>query len=366
MMLLDNAVSADKIGRERQGWIDAMRGFAIFLVVVGHVEMFMIRGEELSVVSRIVYLFHVPLFFFISGYLSLKEKEPEMTRGVLKRYILGNFRRLVVPPVIFFVLLNWIDPYYATLSSFDEKLYGGYLGGYWFTWVLFYVLVFLSGVKTLVRTETKLFTLIAASAVVLSFLSPYLLQRMNVGHRLFSALCLPMFFHNLQYFMLGVICKKYQSRFFQLLDRCGGAIIGMFVLSTVTLMKINMFDTPPVVRIFLSFLGTWVKYFGVLSCVVAFWAYRDYFQQRNKLSSFLVLCGKRSLDIYFIHYFLLGNMAALGSFFAGNDNTGLQILFYSVAAAAIIGLSLLFGQFLRSSGYLSYVLFGSKFPAIKR
>ena len=35
MMLLDNAVRADKSGRERQGRIDAMRGFAIFLVVVG-------------------------------------------------------------------------------------------------------------------------------------------------------------------------------------------------------------------------------------------------------------------------------------------------------------------------------------------
>ena len=35
MMLLDTAVRADKSGRERQGRIDAMRGFAIFLVVVG-------------------------------------------------------------------------------------------------------------------------------------------------------------------------------------------------------------------------------------------------------------------------------------------------------------------------------------------
>ncbi|WP_348717374.1 acyltransferase [uncultured Alistipes sp.] len=366
MMLLDNAVRADKSGRERQGWIDAMRGFAIFLVVVGHIEMFMLEPVEESVLVRIIYLFHIPLFFFISGYLSMN-KADKMSWPEFGKSLLNSFRRLVLPAMIFFVLLNWIDPYYATLSSLPDKLYSGFFGGYWFTLVLFYILVVISVIRSLFRVGSPWFAIIVFAVLLLSLTSPLILSKLNIGleHRCLKLLCVRMFIDNLQFYMFGVLCRRYNLRFDRILKRAGWAIISLFIIAVIVKMKIDS-NTPLYVRVLFSFHSAVVKYLGILSCVVFFAAYRDYFQQRNKLSSFLVSCGKRSLDIYFIHYFLLGNMVALGSFFAGNDNTGLQILFYAVAAAAIIGLSLLFGQFLRSSDYLSYVLFGSKFPAIKR
>lgn len=47
--------------RERIGWIDALRGFAIFLIVLGH------AFSDPSPIENWVYACHIPLFLIISG-----------------------------------------------------------------------------------------------------------------------------------------------------------------------------------------------------------------------------------------------------------------------------------------------------------
>lgn len=44
-------------------WIDACKGIGILLVVLGHVT------DSGGLLNRSIYLFHMPLFFFLSGYL---------------------------------------------------------------------------------------------------------------------------------------------------------------------------------------------------------------------------------------------------------------------------------------------------------
>ena len=59
--------------RERLGWIDAARGIGIVLVVLGHVIIGLVDAglaERSSLLWRwcqVVYTFHMPLFFFLSG-----------------------------------------------------------------------------------------------------------------------------------------------------------------------------------------------------------------------------------------------------------------------------------------------------------
>ena len=56
----------------RLEWIDRLKGLAIFLVVAGHfIQQHELGGEsENNVLVRIIYTFHMPLFFFLSGYVS--------------------------------------------------------------------------------------------------------------------------------------------------------------------------------------------------------------------------------------------------------------------------------------------------------
>lgn len=56
---------------ERIMWIDALRGFAILLVVVGHI-LLMRYWPDGDLVKKYIYSFHMPLFMLISGFFAKK------------------------------------------------------------------------------------------------------------------------------------------------------------------------------------------------------------------------------------------------------------------------------------------------------
>lgn len=60
--------------RNRNIVIDVSKGVAIILVVIGHVIQFGTSGEGFwdNNLFKIIYSFHMPLFIFLSGYVSAK------------------------------------------------------------------------------------------------------------------------------------------------------------------------------------------------------------------------------------------------------------------------------------------------------
>ncbi len=69
------------MGKERLPWIDAAKGIGIFLVVYGHC---------MAPHNHYVYLFHMPLFFIISGYLF-------NSRNTWKQFFWRKFTTLYIP-----------------------------------------------------------------------------------------------------------------------------------------------------------------------------------------------------------------------------------------------------------------------------
>ncbi len=88
---------------ERMTWADSTRGIAIILVVIGHVisnlsSSGLLEIRQYEIVKQIIYSFHMPLFFFVSGYLlAIKENEGAYSRI----YILNRFITIGIPYVIF-------------------------------------------------------------------------------------------------------------------------------------------------------------------------------------------------------------------------------------------------------------------------
>ena len=68
-------------------WVDSLKGFAIILVVLGHIS---------SPLSSLIYSFHMPLFFIVSGFFLNPTNE-------LKSEIIKSFKRLFKP---FFIYLS--------------------------------------------------------------------------------------------------------------------------------------------------------------------------------------------------------------------------------------------------------------------
>lgn len=105
---------------ERLHYLDAARGFAILLVILGHI------WETEQPLPVIIYSFHVPLFFIISGILAAYN---ERKRRTLKQFVLSGLRRLIVPYLFFeavFILLFGLRSHFD-FSSWDAHLYDGLL-----------------------------------------------------------------------------------------------------------------------------------------------------------------------------------------------------------------------------------------------
>ena len=85
--------------RQRNPWIDCLRAFAIYLVIVGHVlSNCMTNGSELRV-TGIIYFIHIPLFLVISGIL-VKDKHIDCAFGI------GLIKRFVIPYTVWTIVLT--------------------------------------------------------------------------------------------------------------------------------------------------------------------------------------------------------------------------------------------------------------------
>lgn len=138
--------------RERFIAIDYLKAFAIVLVVMGHsfpdvTTIAGISNPFLRLLHEIIYLFHMPLMFLISGYLASKVLRQKAEFNEHISYIKTRFNRLIIPylcvgllylpaKIIFSAYAN--KPY--DLSNLWQILFGeNPNGGLWFLYVLFII-----------------------------------------------------------------------------------------------------------------------------------------------------------------------------------------------------------------------------------
>ena len=95
--------------KARIAYIDNLKGFAILLVVIGHVVQFLYCPDKFdsNIILRFIYSFHMPLFFMLSGMVTSMRLEGV---GELRQKIRRRFLQLVVPFVFwggYFVVINY-------------------------------------------------------------------------------------------------------------------------------------------------------------------------------------------------------------------------------------------------------------------
>ena len=92
--------------KQREAWIDIVKGLAIIFVVIGHVVTsyhnsgLLKEAKAFNFVCDFLYTFHMPLFFAISGYLNNKTQRDEpLGRAVARRCVVYG-----IPYVVFSVV----------------------------------------------------------------------------------------------------------------------------------------------------------------------------------------------------------------------------------------------------------------------
>lgn len=131
MLIMDKmATEAGNSTKSREEWIDSFRGLGAVLVVIGH-------SSSRYHVVKLIYAFHMPLFFILSGYLFnyARWKDLGVKKLVLsksKAYLIPFYIMTVVNLFICFAIFRIfynVDNNYL-MGFFKTKIYGMIFGGY--------------------------------------------------------------------------------------------------------------------------------------------------------------------------------------------------------------------------------------------
>lgn len=107
---------------QRLVWLDQARGFCILLVLLGHIQ------TTPSTLWALIYTFHMPLFFVISGYLW---DDKNLFKYSFKVFLYRKFNKLIVPYFkiagVCLILWGGVVPIITSVFSRDKLEIDSYL-----------------------------------------------------------------------------------------------------------------------------------------------------------------------------------------------------------------------------------------------
>lgn len=188
--------------KERYKELDLMKGIGILLVYLGHSFNFpnFKWTKILFFLGNVVYSFHMPMFFFISGFLSNTDKELN-----LKKFYKGKIKRLLVP----YLFINLVDFIPRTLFP---KLVNSEFGGIkevlfygtkisWFVYTLFIIFMIFPFLDNYILKKDKYY-LFGLFLIILNYLKIFKTVEIFSLEEVVSYLL---------YFYLGYIIKPFYN-----------------------------------------------------------------------------------------------------------------------------------------------------------
>ncbi|CAG1020274.1 hypothetical protein MTYM_00165 [Methylococcales bacterium] len=309
--------------------IDALRGLLILLVVVGHVLQFSSPDYDSNLAFRLIYSFHMPLFIFISGYVSSNDsKTPWLT---LKK----RFLSLVIPffawlPLTF-LWMNYSQGE-STISISDfifQVIKSPDAGGLWFLWVLFLLnfLIIICRIISQIHTLT-----IALAFYCLLNMIALLYPSSNVLG--FKLVC----WHFL-FFIMGTAWRKYRAS----LQPSNGTMLisGLAFLMLFPIwqrvgnssLELFFSDSPNIILLIVNRIYNYVTACAAIFALLGlFVIYFDKFKP-----NFLVLrfFGSITLEIYATHIYFISWGISLTSQFINYPLLRTTVIFLVALTGAV-------------------------------
>lgn len=345
--------------RQRLQWLDAMRGFTMLLVVAYHVAQFAF-GLNLknSTSFPFLVLFRMPLFFFVSGFLSYRPSfqwTADNVRGLLWKKLLVQ----VIPALVFlsiyivFRLKGTFGSEFVHLMSLSTK------GGYWFTFVLlqmyvvFYILLFPLPDGKWRRWAVAVLWVCSLFVYETLYMPKTFSYFKDPFFRYTSIVETIRFFH---FFLFGCLVRCYWSRFQRLLDTSWFFPL-LALLAVICCADIFRWHTLKFV--WTNLPRTLAMYSLVLMVVQFFRHYSQWFSSQFALGRVMQYVGCRTLDIYLLHFIVMPSLSGVGKWLNTHQpNFLLEQLSTISVAIPVVGFCCLISHFLRTSPFLECYLFG--------
>lgn len=276
------------MGKQRIVYLDLVKLFTIYLVILGHVIAMMVNGYAVGGrLYAFIYSFHMPLFMLLSGYfISNRYLQKPLVEAVATR------AKQLLLPAITCTAICLLYLFFARnhINARDEII-----GNSWFLKVLFVYYVIFYLLKRLHINDWILFVI---SCVVL-FLFPY-------GSTLQINLLFP-------YFWGGYLLRKYNV----LVKTSSWAYTSFFVMMYAGGYYLQrLFDIPNYIQIsietipnmwYLMLLRYFVAFTGCMSVICLFSALNNKIRE-NKTFLRIAGYGKYTLGVYVLQTILVINV----------------------------------------------------------
>lgn len=160
---------------KRLGWLDAIRGFAILLVVLGHsierLDSGLGIGMFLQGIDVFIYGFHMSLFFMISGYVYGFRREKNISES-FKYFTIRKIIDLGLPYVIFAILV-WLGKFIFadfvrhTVTVKDLlMIFVTPVAFTWFLYILLWVSILIKALDIKIRNKTIIWIITLVMVIV--------------------------------------------------------------------------------------------------------------------------------------------------------------------------------------------------------
>lgn len=324
---LDNYDSGEhNCGRQRYDFIDISKGIGIILVVLCHT-----LSQE-SFVNAVIYSFHVPLFFVVSGLFARPQQR-------FRSYFLKNVKRLLLPFLVFFLLgltvtciligLKNKNIYDIIWCFINANTFRINVSPIWFLACLFNVtILFYVFYKIILSRDNILLTIISIGIiVVIAWQLPELENRFNIYLPFkIDVAFMALIFYSIGFLLKDIILnKKFSSK---IIDR----IIIIFLTLTVVIISTYFFQgltnlsggiygANIYLYLFSAFCGS------ILVIVISL------FLQRSKVLAFI---GRNSLIIFSLHTLIIRSLEFFRKTMGLENNLIISFLITIIVLAIMI------------------------------
>ncbi|MDE6498405.1 MAG: acyltransferase [Muribaculaceae bacterium] len=354
--------------KPRLHYFDMLKGIAIFMVVMGHVIAMCVREIDRAPLFKFIGAVHMPLFFFISGWMSYRSDGRGV--GIVKRAA-----QLIVPMVFMSTLWLWYFPHSGLQSplnsTFDGLWHDSWKNGYWFTLVLFEIIAVYAAIKPLLSRAKSIVTEIGIFAITWGIL--FLIWFCVKDSTVIGILSLDLMVGFFPIFCIGAIAHKYKDCF-ERATQSSPVFTAAIVACGVTLYL----ESWPWE---FAWLEEWMRFFiriilhislaiiGI--AVVKPWSINafgeDAPQDGRPVARMWTYIGKESLAIYLLHYFFLFPLWVTRDALTACGLAFVPLLVFSAfVAAAIVAVVLCVNRLLQPSSLLSWLMCGRLPEFIKK
>lgn len=341
---------------KRIEYIDAMRGVAMILVVYFHIAAYGFGSYEMGF-NDVIERFRMPLFFFISGWVFYKAAriwDIQTVRSTISK----KFKIQIIPTAVFLLL------YLLVFDCLDFSFLGSDKKGYWFTFVLFEIFVIYIMAEALLNRRRHsagefrvmvVMILLSASALYYSKYYTRYAEELGCWKTILGLFSFVKIRHII-FFWFGTFVKRHFDSFIRHTDNWFFMVFLLGIVITLTAF-------PQVFSIsgmeYFAYLAAGIS--GITVIFTYFRKCQKLFSHQNRFGKMLQLIGRRTLEIYLVHYFFLPyHIEWLAVRYNLYESPVRCMLISLVLASGVIAITMFVGSIIRRSPFLAKHLFGAK------